>query len=96
MFAHLIVFHNNHGHCTVPSDVLVDGLSLANWVNTQRRIYRKSIRQGKSLEKIERLRAVGFDFEPLKSRKRRWEEEGGDESCSSTENKKPAAKKRAG
>lgn len=53
-FADMIRFHEEHGHCRVPSGYKTDQCALGNWVGTQRK--------GKHMteERRQRLDAIGF------------------------------------
>jgi hypothetical protein len=66
-FQHLLQYRDEKKHCNVPQDyVAADGFELGSWVDKQRRK-----RNTMPSERRERLKAIGFIFEP---RKAKWEE----------------------
>ena len=61
-FAELVEFKASHGHTDVPRSW--ENKSLHNWVNRQRRFYKK-LKEGKPTlteERIERLESIGFEW----------------------------------
>ncbi len=67
MFSALILFKKGHGHCNVPQGYM-ENPPLANWVGVQRNTYKEN---KISQERISKLEAVGFDWDPINSA---WEE----------------------
>ncbi len=65
MYKELARFHEEHGHCNVPS-LYGENRELGIWVNNQR-----SRRNRLSKEKIERLEELGFAWNTIEAR---WEE----------------------
>jgi superfamily II DNA or RNA helicase len=60
-FRKLQQFHAREGHCLVPKAHIEDGFSLAGWVSKQRKK-----RHNLTPEKVKRLEALNFVWEPLK------------------------------
>jgi hypothetical protein len=67
MFAELARYKKEHGDCHVPRDGSEYAV-LGGWVIRQRTVYR---RRELSADKVERLEALGFEWDP---RAARWEE----------------------
>jgi len=66
-YMELQAYKESHGDCLVPQDY-PDNRSLGYWVDRQRQNYRK----GKlSMERVSRLEAVAFDWDPFGTQ---WEE----------------------
>ncbi len=61
MFGALVRYKNKYGHCNVPQ-TWPDNPALATWVNEQRKRKR---RNRLSVERMQRLEALGFTWEPL-------------------------------
>ena len=60
-------FQQEHGHCNVSKDVTVEGKPLHEWINWQRKNYRKLFKTGTSSltnERIEKLNKIGFIWDP--------------------------------
>lgn len=73
-FDALIRYKEIHGNCLVPR-VYKENPGLGIWVNTQRVSYRK-VRDGKSTalirERVEKLEAIGFEWEGRKRSESAW------------------------
>jgi hypothetical protein len=55
----LVLFKQEHGHCNVPAS---EDRELSSWVGTQRIVFKR----GKfAPDKVERLEALGFDWDPF-------------------------------
>ena len=65
-FGLLQKFHKREGHCRVPGNFKEDGLSLGNWVGTQRMTNNKI-----TPERVRRLDYLGFSWDPHSEQ---WEE----------------------
>jgi hypothetical protein len=64
MYQSLADYKKEHGHCDVPSRNIANP-KLARWCNTQRMDMKN---RKLSNEKIERLEAIGFDFDQKETR----------------------------
>ena len=58
-FAELQRFHAREGHCRVPRNLSINGLSLGSWVKSQR--LRKNLL---TPERVKRLKSLGFTWSP--------------------------------
>ena len=65
-FAALQKFHKREGHCLVVRGHKVDGLSLGQWVSTQR-----SSKGRLTLDQLKRLNSLGFSWDPIAEQ---WEQ----------------------
>jgi len=67
-YEHLQKYKKDNGYCRVPTSYAVDGVALGNWICSQRHEYRK-LQDGKpsavTIEQINKLEAVGFDWDPF-------------------------------
>ncbi|KAL7544846.1 hypothetical protein ACHAWF_008207 [Thalassiosira exigua] len=66
MFAELERYKEEHGDCLVSCAAKVYS-KLANWVRGQRKHMNKVGREGFNPERLARLEAIGFDFDPVSS-----------------------------
>ncbi len=64
----LIIFKNKHGHCDV-SQEYSNNPTLASWVNTVRKSYRKGVLEQ---DKILELNKLEFDWNPLDTLWKQW------------------------
>lgn len=65
MFEALVSFHAEHGHWIVPDDVMVHGLSLNRWRNTQSHQYNNKMKNKKNAltdDRMQKLMSVNFPF----------------------------------
>ena len=60
-FGELLKFKEKNGNCNVPQNY-PSNHSLGTWVNTQRQAYKNN---KLSLEQINRLNSIGFDWDPI-------------------------------
>ena len=65
-FSHLKAFKERETHCRVAKGTVINGFNLSSWVYNQR-----TKRESISAERIQRLDAIGFSWEPLYEQ---WEE----------------------
>jgi hypothetical protein len=71
MFQGLLEFKTMSGHLMVPSNCEFHGMNLSNWVNYQRRDYKKALKgetEAMSQDRIERLLAIDFLFKRARGR----------------------------
>ncbi len=66
MFSALVQFKTEHGHCDVPAK-WSENPQLGKWTNRQRTVYRRG---GLSPDRVERLEALGFEWDAIAAR---WE-----------------------
>ena len=68
-FELLLQYKEDKGDCLVPQNHQIDDVALGKWVDNQRQEYRK-LQEGKpsvmTQERIDKLEALGFVWEPLK------------------------------
>jgi len=60
MFQELVKFKDEFGHCKVPREYAANP-QLANWVNAQRKMYKKKVKSKKDLERITKLNSIKFE-----------------------------------
>ena len=65
-----VEYKAKHGNCNVPQKY-PDNLSLGKWVDNQKTQHKK-LYEGKSthltIDRIQRLASIGFDFRPMRSK----------------------------
>ncbi len=61
MFSALVQFKTEHGHCDVPAK-WSENPQLGKWTNNQRTVFKRG---ELSSDRLERLEAIGFDWDPV-------------------------------
>lgn len=61
MYAALLAFEAETGHCRVPADVLIEGVDFARWVHKQRTIYRKGKMTPERVRKLLEIPSWSFE-----------------------------------